>query len=62
MKDFVYHKELKNRYYEIIKEQMQDKFWFDIVIRHFKIKLKNSHENLFKEFNALEPRKILILH
>lgn len=57
LKDFVYHKELKNRYYEIIKEQMQDKFWFDIVIRHFKIKLKNSDENLFKEFNSLESEK-----
>ena len=50
LKDFIYNKKLVDIYNEKLEELMQEKFWFDIVIRQFKIKLKNSNENLFQEY------------
>lgn len=50
LKDFIYNKKLVDIYNEKLEELMQEKFWFDMVIRQFKIKLKNSNENLFQEY------------
>lgn len=52
LKDFIYNKKLADIYNKKLEELMQDKFWFDIVIRQFKIKLKTSDENLFEEYNV----------